>query len=130
MEKFLKTAGDSLNSFRYFRNRNFDAIDNHILTLIGIADNKPVSYGHLDKENDTIWLGLAVVESYKGKGLGKDMMEQLINSARSMNIPKITLAVDKSNLVAQRLYKNYGFVNKGTLNEKSLKFILKFHDES
>jgi len=41
-----------------------------------MKDNNPVCYGHLDKENDIIWLGIAVAEQYLRRKLGTIMMKE------------------------------------------------------
>lgn len=72
---------------------------------------------------------IAVAENYKGNRLGKDMIEKRINSAIKMNLQIIAWAFNKSRLIARRLYENYGLINVGSLNDKSVKFILNLHDE-
>ncbi len=109
LEQFILLAGDSLQKFRYFNSRPLDCIQNHICTYI-LSENKiPVAYGHLDKEEGTIWLGIAVIANAKGKGYGKHMMQKLITSAKEQNIEMIKLSVDNDNLNAITLYKNFGF---------------------
>jgi ribosomal protein S18 acetylase RimI-like enzyme len=109
LEQFILLAGDSLQKFRYFNSRPLDCIQNHICTYI-LSDNEiPVAYGHLDKEDNTTWLGIAVIANAKGKGYGKQMMQKLITSAKEQNIAIIKLSVDNDNLNAITLYKNFGF---------------------
>jgi GNAT superfamily N-acetyltransferase len=110
IQEFLRHAGSSLNKFRYFKSRPIEVIKNHAVTLVALKENKVVGYGHLDKENEKIWLGTAIVESEKGKGLGKLLMDRLMAEAVKMNIEKITLAVDNDNVPAIALYQKYGFV--------------------
>jgi sugar phosphate isomerase/epimerase/GNAT superfamily N-acetyltransferase len=113
IEEFLRHAGNSLRQFRYFNSRPLDVIKNHIVTLIALHENKAVGYAHLDKENDKTWLGIAVAQDHKGRGLGKMLMNKLFEEARK-NFPpslekKITLSVDNDNTSAIALYKKYGF---------------------
>ncbi|UAY52236.1 GNAT family N-acetyltransferase [Ferruginibacter albus] len=107
---FLSNAGKSLISFRYFARRPLTVIQNHLCTYLLFHNNEPVCYGHLDKEGDKVWLGIAVSEKYTGKGLGKTMMEYLLQAARNNMLKGIYLSVDKDNFAAIELYQKFGFV--------------------
>ena len=116
--QFLKSAGQSLVSFRYFEKRTFDVLKNHIVTCMLFQDDLPVGYGHLDADGGRVWLGIAVAESYKGKGYGSSIMIFLLSKAKENNIPTISLTVDTDNKIAINLYKNCGFNVVSLLNEK------------
>lgn len=108
LEYFIKSAGSSLSSFRYFNKRPFSVIQNHACTWI-LLDPTPVAYGHLDVENNQVWLGISVLENQKGRGYGQQMMQKLIESAQEKNIHNIRLCVDVDNTPAQALYAKVGF---------------------
>jgi RimJ/RimL family protein N-acetyltransferase len=110
LKNFLEHAGSSLNAFRYFNKRSFDVLKNHIVTFILEEDGNALAYGHLDLESGTVWLGICVIESRVGTGLGKRMMKELLDFADENEIRKIKLAVDNDNLAAQSLCKKFGFV--------------------
>ena len=128
IEGFLKNAGDSLSNFRYFSSRSIEVVNNHLITVVMSIDNKMVGYGHLDKDGDTVWLGVAVSSTDKGKGIGHQIMIYLIKSGRQLKIPSIYLTVDKDNLVAIRLYKKFGFVVLSEISDRSLKMVLKISE--
>jgi sugar phosphate isomerase/epimerase/GNAT superfamily N-acetyltransferase len=109
LENFLANAGSSLATFRYFSSRTFDVLNNHLVTYILEENGKALAYGHLDKENDIVWLGTCVIESQKGKGLGKKIMRALIAFAEMNCIPTVRLSVDNINSAAQALYIQSGF---------------------
>ncbi|MFN5459473.1 MAG: GNAT family N-acetyltransferase [Bacteroidota bacterium] len=110
LEKFLASAGNSLETFRYFSKRKIDSIKNHKYTLLLIDENEnPVAYGHLDYEDEIVWLGNCVAEKFRGKGLGQLVMRKLLNFARAQKITCIRLSVDRANTEAIRLYKKFGF---------------------
>ncbi|MEA5129393.1 MAG: GNAT family N-acetyltransferase [Proteiniphilum sp.] len=50
-----------------------------------------------------------VLEEYRGKGVGKRLMEAIELIARERQCSRITLEVREDNVVAQRLYKKMGF---------------------
>lgn len=110
LERFLDTANSSLNAFRYFSSRGYEVLRDHIGTLLLLKDGEPVVYGHLDKAGDTIWLGIAAIESQKGLGLGKLMMRHLIELGYQSKLSKLTLRVDKDNTAAFNLYRSNGFI--------------------
>jgi RimJ/RimL family protein N-acetyltransferase len=99
------------SSFRYYKNRQVDIIKNHLITLIGLDDYKtPVSYGHIDKENDTYWIGLFVLIPHQKKGYGTIMLHNLLAYAR-INKINLQLSVDSNNIIAKKLYLSCGFYN-------------------
>ncbi|HKC68973.1 MAG TPA: GNAT family N-acetyltransferase [Bacteroidia bacterium] len=110
LQQFIDEAGISLKSFRYFQKRPLEVIKNHACTFLLLDGEEPVAYGHLDKEDNTIWLGVAVIEAYLGLGLGALVMKKLIDFAKENYIPVIKLSVDNDNSSAISLYKKLGFV--------------------
>ncbi|MCB0507850.1 MAG: GNAT family N-acetyltransferase [Chitinophagales bacterium] len=109
LELFLQKMGNSKHSFRYFESRSLDILQQHVITLLYVEDDEPIAYGHLDKEDDIVWLGIAVAENQKGKGLGNKIMQALIENAKQLYVEKIRLSVDKDNAIAIKLYEKFGF---------------------
>ena len=97
------------STFRYFDKRPITIINNHILTIVGTLDNHTISYGHIDLENNTFWVGLCVLPEYHSRGFGSMMLQFLILYAENNNISRLTLSVDITNNSAINLYKKYGF---------------------
>ena len=110
LEQFLSKAGDSSRTFRYFSKRPLQIIKNHLVTYILCEGSHPVGYGHLDQEDEKVWLGIALLPEYKGKGYGNLLMETLIDHAKSKKKGIIHLSVDNDNQPAINLYKKFGFV--------------------
>ena len=126
LKEFLNNIGDSENSFRYFKNRDIDVINNHLITCLLYENSIPIAYAHLDEENGKVWLGIAVIENKKGKGLGNMLMEHLINFATEQNLNEIFLTVDLQNINAIKLYQKFHFEIEAKKNEYFLmKLILK-----
>ena len=82
--------------------------------IVAEIDNLLVGYGG-------IWLiideghitNIAVISDYRGKGVGKKLVEGLIALCQYHGISRMTLEVRVSNIVAQNLYKSYGFEEAG-----------------
>jgi ribosomal protein S18 acetylase RimI-like enzyme len=106
---FLNSAGNSLNSFRYFKNRELSVIKSHIITILFYHNSKPIGYGHIDYDQNIYWLGVCVSDKYFGLGIGRNIVNHLIQKSRRLKINQICLSVDKSNSSAIKLYKNIGF---------------------
>jgi len=105
LETFFNNNPKNQSTFRYFKNRSFDSIKNHITTLLLYQNNNIVGYGHLDKEDDIIWLGVMVGDNYTKKGLGNIIVDRLIQESPN----DIHLSVDKENIIAKNLYTKKGF---------------------
>jgi ribosomal protein S18 acetylase RimI-like enzyme len=110
LKEFIASMGDSSNSFRYFKSRQISVIDNHLCTVLLLCDNKPIGYGHLDKEVDDVWLGIAISQNFLGHGYGNVVIQYLIKRADDLKVPEIKLSVDENNEKAISLYIKYGFV--------------------
>ena len=111
LDQFIATYKDDKGHFRYFETRDSAIISNHLATFILLADAEPIGYGHLDKEGERVWLGIAIKTEYQGYGMGKLMMQMLIAKARLSGVDKVHLSVDSSNTLGIRLYEKFGFTN-------------------
>ena len=105
LKDFIAVIGSSSHCFRYYNSRDFLVTEDHIITLL-LYDKKFVGYGHLDKEDNKVWLGICVKEGCFGKGYGKKIMEKLVNSYDE----DIDLSVDADNSRAIQLYKLFDFI--------------------
>lgn len=74
------------------------------------ADNQ--GYGYID--DVTPELGLAVLDEYRGQGVGTALMQALLTELRQQQIAQVSLSVDPSNPVV-RLYERLGFQEVGTV---------------
>ena len=106
LDVFIKKNPEGCKSFRYFNKRPYNIIQNHIYTCLYYLDNECVGYGHLDEEDDKVWLGILVSDSKKGQKIGDKIMDDLISKTNS----DISLSVDINNLPAFKLYEKKGFV--------------------
>ena len=120
IKSFLLEAPETIKSFRYFENRPLEVVSNHIITIIALCDNRAVGYGHLDKELDTIWFGIAVADSFKGKGIGKKIMKYLIDYADKIEVSELKLSVDFNNIVAIKMYEKFNFMLEKKLQSNVL----------
>ena len=67
-----------------------------------------MAYGHLDVDECATWLGVCVAEKYTGRGLGREVVQALVNRADLVS-REVWLTVDESNYRAKSLYDSFGF---------------------
>ncbi len=109
--KFISKLEKERLTFRYYENRDIKVIKNHVATIILITDDEEfIGYGHLDNENEIIWLGVVVLEKFQNMGYGNILLKLLLEKAKEKKIERIRLSVDKKNLSAVNLYKKFGFL--------------------
>lgn len=74
------------------------------------VERVPVGYGQIiyNKGNYTI-VNLGILEKYRGKGYGEQLVKYLINLCREKFIREVHIRVEKKNLKAVALYHKVGF---------------------
>lgn len=82
--------------------------------LVAVKEEKIVGYGGMwfivDEAHVT---NVAVDPSYRGLGISNFIVEEMIKGCIEKKIERMTLEVRSSNIVAQNLYKKYGFESCG-----------------
>lgn len=71
-------------------------------------------FGYVD--NDVPELGMAIVEEYRGIGIGTVLLNELFKEAKMKKIGRISLSVDPRNKAAMRLYQRFGFEEIGKVD--------------
>ena len=97
--------------------------DKNTVRFVAIINKKIAGYGFLwNLNNDFPSLGICISDNYQGKGIGKELMEYLIDFAKKKNKKGIVLTVYKDNERALNLYKKYGFEIERIIYSMKLKF--------
>ena len=65
-------------------------------------------------------IGIAILPSYRGQGIGKQLMKILITEGIRMGLRMLMLHCFENNTVALALYKKLGFIECGVLPEAFL----------
>jgi len=82
--------------------------------VVAIKNGRVVGYGGMWLIVDEAHLtNIAVHPVFRGRGIGKQILQALIKRAAGRGVRKMTLEVRPSNHIAWRLYKEFGFVEKG-----------------
>lgn len=63
-----------------------------------------------------------VALEHRGKGLGKTLLQQIINSARSQQFHVLIGGIDSQNSASIQLHKRFGFSHAGTIKQVGFKF--------
>ncbi|SCI34394.1 MULTISPECIES: ribosomal protein S18-alanine N-acetyltransferase [unclassified Romboutsia] len=82
-------------------------VDKEVVGYVGIWF--VVDEGHITN--------VAVHEDYRGKEIGDQLIKELVQVCKDNNIVSMTLEVRSSNIVAQNLYRKYGFKMAGIRKE-------------
>ncbi|NLL07079.1 MAG: ribosomal protein S18-alanine N-acetyltransferase [Clostridiaceae bacterium] len=86
--------------------------------IIAKVNGKTIGYAGLWKVFDEGHItNVAVHPEYRRNGVGFMLVQSLIELAKEENITKMTLEVRKSNILAQNLYKKFGFRIEGFRKE-------------
>jgi ribosomal-protein-alanine N-acetyltransferase len=73
-------------------------------------DGSVLGYGGLAVGQDEAWINnIAVRREAQRQGIGRTLLDALINEARRSGVRQVLLEVAAGNEAAQRLYAGYGF---------------------
>jgi ribosomal-protein-alanine N-acetyltransferase len=85
--------------------------------LVMEEKDKLIGYGGFWKIFDEgHFTNLAILPDYQHKGLGKKLIEAMMNYARTLEIKSLTLEVRESNINALKAYESVGFHIEGKRN--------------
>ena len=85
--------------------------------VIAHMDNEIIGYAGFWKVVDEGQItNIAVKKNYRGQGIGKKIVNELIKKAKSQSVKTLTLEVRESNIIAINLYSAFGFEKVGIRN--------------
>lgn len=114
----LKTIAPILQSdFDDFWNENIlnsELENSNSYYIVAKLDNNIVGFGGLWKSIDDIHItNIVTKKTLRNKGIGKAILNELINQAKNFGYNIITLEVNENNSPAISLYKKFGFEEVG-----------------
>ena len=106
-EEEIKIFGKSLGEMTLYNEILYNKMSRYFIALI---DNKRSAYigSWLTIPNAEI-LNLFVIEKHRGLGLGKKLVDEVINVCNKEKIEMLTLEVRVSNKYAIKMYEKIGF---------------------
>ena len=63
-------------------------------------------YGHIDDETPS--LAISLYKEYRGRGIGTEMMKEMLSLLKTHNYTRVSLSVQKANYAAE-MYRKIGF---------------------
>jgi RimJ/RimL family protein N-acetyltransferase len=89
------------------------------LMFVSEADGRVVGGAGLHQVAPGLYdLGMMILEPWRRRGIGSELLRQCIDAARGRNAYKITLQVWPHNDGAIALYERFGFVKEGYLRRQ------------
>lgn len=86
--------------------------------FVAISEGKVVGWCDITSLHRPVFahsgvLGVGVLVSYRGQGIGEALIRTALNQAKSIGLTRIELSVREKNKPAIRLYEKLGFVVEG-----------------
>lgn len=82
------------------------------------AQNNEIGYGQIIISRGTYSIvNLGIIENYRNKGYGHDLVIKLIELANKKGITELFIRVEESNNVAKKLYESLGFNEVGKISK-------------
>ena len=136
VEAFFKQMGGETralfdrNSYNYnVAMRYFDGAGANIVYYLAELDGVMIGYVYLsDIDKGVIWLGIAVHEDFKGKHLGRRLIQRATDYARENKKGGILLTTHVVNMRGQGLYDRMGFERIGMSNSGEVLYIWRTKD--
>jgi ribosomal protein S18 acetylase RimI-like enzyme len=96
------------------------AADPNVVQIVAVESERVVGWADLRRFAAAGFthrgsLGMGVLASHRGRGLGGRLLEALFNESGSLGLKRVELHVFRSNAAAVRLYARHGFVVEGEL---------------
>lgn len=96
--------------------------------IVAIFDGKVVAWGSLSQFSDrccyrsTVEDSIYVRKEYRGRGIGRLLLERLLAEARKAGHHTVVARIDAGNEVSLELHRQMGFREVGRLREVGFKF--------
>ena len=96
--------------------------------IVALADKKVVGFGYYSEfrfreaYKFTVEHSVYVANDYHGKGIGKLLMETLINLARKQKLHTMIAVIDAENQSSVEFHEKFGFKTVGIIKESGYKF--------
>ncbi|WP_454938390.1 GNAT family N-acetyltransferase [Fusobacterium nucleatum] len=105
----------------YLENAHLDIYEARQLRFVITYKDKAVGCIDLydyNPKNNRASIGIALIDSFRGKGIAHSALQQLCNYAFSyLNIHQLIAYIPQDNLPSQKLFKNIGFLCIATLKD-------------
>ena len=96
--------------------------------MVAEQDGHIIAWGALSKWSDrcaytdTAEVSLYVTEPYQGKGIGTQLLTQLLNEGKKQGLHAVIARITEGNTHSLSLHESLGFFRIGTMKEVGVKF--------
>lgn len=96
--------------------------------LVAESEGGIVAWGALNPYNPrsgyrfSVENSVYVDASHRGRGIGRQMLSELIDRARALGSHTVIASIDSENAASLRLHESFGFIEAGRYRELILKF--------
>ena len=102
-----------------------DGIKKGYISLVAEEDKKLVAYAlgftfEVNRRKHCMSIAIAVLQEFSRKGLGTQLLSELIEKGKAKGITRFELDVSVNNPIAINLYKKMGFVIEGERQQSYL----------
>lgn len=91
-------------------------IEDVVVGFINFTTRKTISHRGLSGLIDE----LIVAKSYRGKGVGKQLLSSVIEKSRQLGCCEVEVSTEETNIKAREFYRQCGFTERGLLFEIDL----------
>ena len=91
-------------------------IEGVVVGFINFTTRKTILHRGLSGLIDEI----IIAESYRGKGIGKQLLSSAIEKSRQLGCCEVEVSTEKTNIKAREFYRQCGFTERGVLFEIDL----------
>lgn len=89
-------------------------------TVIGWASLS--DWSHHDAYADTVEISIYIKEGFRGKGMGRELMEAIIDEGKKAGLHTIIARITDGNAESIHLHESLGFKHIGVMREAGFKF--------
>jgi RimJ/RimL family protein N-acetyltransferase len=82
-------------------------------TSVAVSDGALVGFAHVGLDRGHAHLGMAIIDGFRGLGIGRRLLDECIGWCRTSGAHKIDLEVWPHNVAAIKLYERAGFAVEG-----------------
>ena len=114
LEEMKDTLYSDFDNFWSYNVLKQELVSQNTTYIIAKENSEVVGFAGISVCLDEATLNNIVVKkSYRGKGIGGELLESLIELCSDMNMKLLTLEVNTQNTPAIKLYEKFGFKNQG-----------------
>jgi phosphinothricin acetyltransferase len=106
----------------------FESHDSKHPILVAEQDSTIVGWASLSKwsdrcaYSDTAEISVYVKEERQGKGIGKSLMQEILDKGKKVGLHTVVARIAESNEISVHLHEAFGFEHVGTMKEVGRKF--------